>query len=68
MLNLLEENPNQSNLCFSVQVQKGKDIQVGVNNDGIKATCNMKILGVHIDSKLDINGYIVFLETHHISN
>ena len=41
--------------------QKGNDLQIEVKDNFNTATSSMKILGMHIDSKLNFNGHIAFL-------
>ena len=41
--------------------QKDNDLQIEVEDNVITVASNMKILGIHGDSKLNLNGYIAFL-------
>ena len=50
-------------MLISSNVPKDNDLQIEVNDDVITATSTMKILGIHIDSKLNFNGHIAFLCT-----
>ena len=52
------------NICISIfKPSKDNDLQIEVNDNVITATSTMKILGIHIDSKLNFNGHIAFLCT-----
>ena len=64
-LNSLEANPNKfQSMLISSNAQKYNDLQIEVNdNVNVTATSAMKILGIHIDSKLKFNGHIAFLCT-----
>ena len=63
-LNSLEANPNKfQSMLISPNAPKDNDLQIEVNDNVITATSTMKILGMHIDSKLNFNGHIAFLCT-----
>ena len=63
-LNSLEANPNEfQSMVLSPNAPKDNDLQIEVNDNVITATSTMKILGIHIDSKLNFNGHIAFLCT-----
>ena len=63
-LNSLKANPNEfQSMRISSNAQKDNDLQIEVNDNVIKATSTMKILGIHIDSKPNFNGHIAFLCT-----
>ena len=49
--------------CMWLFAPKDNDLQIEVNDNVIRATSIMKILGIHIDSKLNFNGHIAFLCT-----
>ena len=61
-LNSLEANPNKfQSMLISSNAPKDNDLQIEVNDKVITATSTMKMLGIHIDSKLNFNGQIAFL-------
>ena len=63
-LNSLEANPNKfQSMLVSPNAPKDNDLQIEVSDNVITATSTMKILGMHIDSKLNFNGHIAFLCT-----
>ena len=63
-LNSLEAKPNKfQSMLISPNAPKDNDLQIEVNDTVITATSTMKILGIHIDSKLNFNGHIAFLCT-----
>ena len=63
-LNSLEGNPNKFQpILISSNAPKDNDLQIEVNDNLITATSLMKILSIHIDSKLNFNGHIAFLCT-----
>ena len=63
-LNSLEANPNKfQSMLVSPNAPKDNDLQIEVNDNVITATSTMKILGIHIDSKLNFNRHFAFLCT-----
>ena len=57
-LNSLKANPNKFQLMLiSSNGQKDNDLQIEVNDNVITATSIMKILCMHIDDKLNLNGH-----------
>ena len=58
----LESTTNKfQSMPLRSNAQKDNDLQIEVEDNVITVTSNMKILGIHIDSKLNLNGYIAFL-------
>ena len=50
-------------MLINPNAPKDNDIEIEVNDNVITATSTMKILCIHIDSKLNFNGLIAFLCT-----
>ena len=63
-LNSLEANTDKiKSMLMSSNAEKDNDLQIQFIDKVISTTFTMKILGIHIDSKLNFNGHIAFLCT-----
>ena len=61
-VNSLEANPNKiQSMLMSSNGEKDDYLQIEFIDNVILTTSTMKILGIHIDSKLNFNGHIAFL-------